>query len=454
MAAGPRDRRTTVKERVNPSFPVQPLNFNVQFAFDAQHEFPSVDLYWDDPALLPNNNDFEILGVNIYRSFDSEFGPFDRLNINPIGATYYRDETTQQAVVGEDVSGSFLSRGDEADNWTFKTANFPIIKPGFPRTFADSPDDVIVTIDGQQVRPAKVYGETGEVVLQTAHTIDPRTNERFEPVLPFPDSTITVDYTYNSNRLQFDLFKRAFWRVTTVGIDSWDGDTKETPLQWTQSRHIHQMENLDYIWREAIRRNRWMIDQGGERVKVFIHKYQGVPCGCRNQYNDPHPRNDCPSCFGTGILGGYEGPYEILLAPPDTERQIRQTDRGRYEEMRYDVWTGPRPLLSQRDFFVKLNGDRYSVGPVRLPTNRGNVLQQHFTVNLLDKHDIRYQVPVTGTDTLAFPETRPWLWDDADDAVRYPMITDKTGDDCTDEPPDGIEERGRTPVYENINYGP
>lgn len=450
MAAGPRDRRTTVKERQNPSFPVQPLNFNVQYAFGTDEV--AVDLYWDDPTLLPNNTGFEILGINIYRSLDSEFGPFFRLNVNPIGATYYRDETTQVTVIDEDVSGSFTSRGDEADNWIFKTANFPIVRQGNSRIIANRPEDVLITIDGVDVLPAKVWGETGEVQLQTAYRDDVRTNERLEPILPFPTSTVTATYTYNSNLLQTNLFKRAFWRITTVGVDKWDGQTKETPLEWTESRHIHQNENLDYIWREAIRRNRWIIDQGGERVKVFIHKHQGVPCGCRLRYNDPMPRNNCPSCFGTGFLGGYEGPYELLVAPPDVERVIRQTERGRHEQQMYEGWTGPRPLLAQRDFIVKLNGDRYSIGPVRLPTNRGAVLQQHFSLNLLDKRDIRYQVPVTGTDSLAFPETRPWLWDDADDAVRYPQITDKVGDDCEDDVSDDIEERGRTPVWENITY--
>jgi hypothetical protein len=55
-------------------------------------------------------------------------------------------------------------------------------------------------------------------------------------------------------------------------------------------------------------------------------------------------------------------------------------------------------------------------------------------------------VPILGTDSLAFPETRTADWDDDPDELRYPQITDKEG------APDGIEERGRTPVWENINY--
>ena len=205
------------------------------------------------------------------------------------------------------------------------------------------------------------------------------------------------------------------------------------------------MENLDYIWREAIRRNKWILFQGGERVKVFVRKYVGVECDCIDS-DLGHARNNCSVCFGTAVRGGFEGPYEIIVAPPDVERALRQTPDGIKQEMVYEVWTGPSPLLSQRDFLVKLNGDRYSIGPVRMPTNRGNVLQQHFSIGLLDSNDIRYKVPVTGTESLAYPETRIRDFDEDPDAVKYPQITEK----C--EIPDEREERGRTPTHTNITY--
>lgn len=866
-----KDRKTKTKERQNPSFPNPPLNANVQWSFSSGED--AVDLYWEDPSLLPNNNDYDILGVNVYRAFDSEYGPYHRLNDNPIGALFYRDQTTLLNVEEEDVSGRFLSANDETGEWTFRTQNYPIHKPSDPKTYANSSMDVVVYIDGKQVRPARVIGETGEVVLQTKPTYNAATNERIDAVLPRPDSEVTCSYSYRVNNVDHGLYKRVFYRVTTVGYSSWDGLLKETPLNWTEALHIHQMENLDYIWEEAIRRNRWILDQGGERVKVFIHKNRGIPCGCHRRYSDPHPYNDChtcfppgtlvraergyvpieeirigekvltqdgtfrevlatmknpfsgdlvelrssvsaskilttpshpfltldgfhdgregrcgpgenctkyirngdglsgsydinkvPSgkywarcqmrsvrggdrralgthptkeearaaidsyrnlyqpghtliwkgagelededwlvskwpfleesldvlevpdayvgspgrrgpksyqvtseflwvvglylaegsagtrsihfslhrketefqerlfkffsemgfdpklyttsdngvdvtihsstlaewwpvwlgkscyekaipeelmrlppkqqqyilngiydgdgwknglevtqtseilalqiseilhrlgkqpllrqqhsyipiegtgnmrataytvsweaddfhhtnrkgrwafrsgesegllarvsevdrvsydgpvynltvegnhtyvvqgvvvhnCFGTGIRGGYEGPYEVLMAPPDSERRISQSERGRDDELTYDVWTGPRPLLSHRDFFVKLNGERYSIGGVRMPTNRGNVLQQHFSVNLLEDNDIRYKVPVVGTDSLAFPETRIMAWDDDPDLVRYPQVTG------TKSSPEGIQERGRTPVWENISGG-
>jgi len=420
------------------------MNVNAQWSYSAEED--AVDLYWEDPSLLPTNTGFDIIGVNIYRSFDSEYGPYHRLTDFPIGAQFYRDQTTVAVVSGEDVSSRFLSTDDESGGWVFRVENYPLIRPADSGVIANSIHDITITIDGEQVKPLRVIGETGEIYLQTQPTYDVASNERIDAILPRPDSVVLCSYSYRTNTIESALHRRTFYRITTVGYSSWDGELKETPLNWSEAAHIHQNENLDYIWEEAIRRNRWILDQGGERVKLFIHKYRGVPCGCHRRTSDPHPYNQCGVCFGTGIRGGYEGPYEILLAPPNSKRSSQQSSWGREHAKNYDVWTGPRPLLSQRDFIVKLNGDRYSIGPVSVPTNRGSVLQQHFDVNLLASNDIRHEVPILGTDGLAFPETRTMDWDDEPDELRYPQITGTEGSA-------GVQESGRTAVWENISGG-
>jgi hypothetical protein len=221
------------------------------------------------------------------------------------------------------------------------------------------------------------------------------------------------------------------------------GETEllETPLEQACFTSNQELEKLDWIWKEAVRRNRWILSQGGERVKVFIRKQAGQICTCyRPDYGQPVA--DCHLCFGTSITGGFEGPYDILLAPPDAEKKIAQQNVGRTVEESYEVWTGPSPLLSQRDFIVKLNGDRYSIGPVRMPTNRGMVLQQHFNVGHLDEKDIRYRVlmddPSRGTSGRVQPGTPP--------NNRPAGPTDKPNI------PDEREIRGRALVWENITW--
>jgi hypothetical protein len=438
-----KDRKTTLKERQNPTHPLPPLNLDVLYAFDSK--LNAFDIRWDDPNALAGNAQWHILGVNLYRSHDSEFGPYHRINDVPLGAGFYRDQTTNEEVLDEDVTEQFLARGENstAGRWVFRVSNYPIVKPVSEAVAADHPLDVIVKIDGKEVIPAAVYGSIGEVELRIDKTYDMGTNSLIDPILPNPESMVTCSYRYNINLVQNELDRKIFYRATSVGYREWDGELRETPLEWTESKTIHHIENMDYIWREAIRRNSWILDQGGERVFLFIRKWSGDTCQECWDHDYKHPRNSCLVCYGTGIEGGYEGPFEIRIAPQDGEKRIGFDQYGFSIENVYEVWTGPSPMLSQRDFIVKQNNDRYSLGPIRMPTNRGNVLQQHFQIDILEENDIRYKVPLNLGEN-AFPETRVRTWDDEEGKVSSPQITDK------ETVPDGLQERGRTATYDNI----
>jgi hypothetical protein len=143
------------------------------------------------------------------------------------------------------------------------------------------------------------------------------------------------------------------------------------------------------------------------------------------------------------VIGGYSGAYDIIIAPDDAEKSIRQSDRGRSLTQSYDTWTSPTPLLSQRDFIVKLNGDRYGIGPVRMPTNRGMQLQQHFMVSHLDEQDIRYKVPIPDSQFMESPQTRHIV---SGTGSSTPMMTEKATI------PDEREIRSSSITGENVNY--
>jgi hypothetical protein len=111
-------------------------------------------------------------------------------------------------------------------------------------------------------------------------------------------------------------------------------------------------------------------------------------------------------------------------------------------EHTYEVFTGPQPLLSQRDFILKENGDRYSIGPVRMPSSRGNVLQQHFTLGSLDDADIRYQVPIKSPTQFQAVQFVP---QDPGNTARHDLDEKRNI-------PDDRELKGRTPAWRNTVY--
>jgi hypothetical protein len=202
------------------------------------------------------------------------------------------------------------------------------------------------------------------------------------------------------------------------------------------------MERIDYIWAEAIRRNRWILEQAGERVKVFIRKWAGERCPCFDeQYGQG--KNDCSLCYGTGITSGFEGPYPIIIAPPEAEKTVQLLDMGLHVNYDWNSWASPYPLLNDRDFIVRQNNDRFSIAHVNSQGARGAIFQQHFMLAPLDQQDIRYRVPINGGLTV------PAAWN----AYRTGKPTDASPT-IPDKPeiPEQYQLKGRTVSFENIVY--
>jgi hypothetical protein len=378
-----------------------------------------LDLRWDCPATLAGNSLYTVVGVNIYRSDVSDRGPYFRLNQIPIGGTFYRDLTYNERIVREVVlwDEDWISRGDAANNrrWQFRTKQ-PIVKrecqtPHGKPVAADQPTDVTVYIDGIECPVEAVLGPACEITLVNMATIDVARQRRDAPLLPNENSVVEVTYHTSRNFVRSGLESVLYYRLTTVIVDpTTPSGYRETPLAYTPAAISAETETLDYIWREAVRRNQWILQQGGERVKFFIRRRAGIPC---THGMDPRtvefggqPSNRCEYCYGTGYIGGYEGPFDGIIAPDDAERKVTQTSQGRTREHTQEVWTGRSPVLTMRDFIVKQTNERYSIGPVRRPTNRGTLLQQHFTTGALDEGDIRYRVPINAVETYPWPQNR------------------------------------------------
>lgn len=435
-----------------------------------------LDLRWEDPSTLAENTAFIILGVNIYRSDVSDRGPYHRVNPYPVGGSFYRDRSDNIFIDREVVSWESWANPSVAPThpkWVLQT-RFPIVKREvhglFDRpTNANAPTDVKLHIDGELVPVESVFGPTGEVKLIDKGRISNVDDKTIPAVLPTEDSEVLVSYYTNRNHIRSGLDAKIYYRLATVGIHPDNPDVViETPLENCPPLANVAIEQLDYIWKEAIRRNNWILEQGGERVKVFVRKQSGPRCFCgrdaRQVEYSAQPDNSCKYCYGTGFLGGYEGPYEVIIAPDDAERRISQGPTGRHMHHNYEVFMGPSPLLTQRDFIVKQTNERYSVGAVRRPTNRGAILQQHFTIAYIDSADIRSKVPISVSD-LTFPETRTghhigpagnessW-WASDGSGAQYPVGPNSTSPMTTEKSniPDERQKRGRTPAWENIEY--
>jgi hypothetical protein len=171
---------------------------------------------------------------------------------------------------------------------------------------------------------------------------------------------------------------------------------------------ILQPEKMTYVLEECVRRNSWLLDQGGERVLLYLKKKAGQKCHCtfRDMKERTHkqPDQDCVTCFGSGFVGGFDGPFPIIIGPLTTEQRIQQTDRGLRLNYQIETWMGPTPVVSQRDMIIRRNGDRCLVGPLTPVEGPGGVkVQQHFVIEILDGTDIRYKFGVVLPDQKTQP---------------------------------------------------
>jgi len=268
-----------------------------------------IDIRWDNPSIYAENNGLQVLGVNIYRAYDSPEATYTQLNTSPVGALYYRDQTKEVLVSSEDpvAGGRFIAGTNATGDWIIHTYNKPIIIPSTNGEIAQHPKHVVVrvkptAIDSFQTVPAwRVVGETGEVYLINRKVYNHATNRCDDPILPIlsQGGAVTVSYTYINGWIQTDINRKIYYKATTVALDPETNKIIETPMNQVEAVSLYDMERIDWIWAEAIRRNRWILEQAGERVKVFIRKWAGERCPCWDeQYKQA--KNDDPLCFPAG----------------------------------------------------------------------------------------------------------------------------------------------------------
>jgi len=277
---------------------------------------------------------------------------------------------------------------DVRGNYSIQVRHTPIATSRTEKLYTDQLFDVEVFIDGKKAAIKSVDGLKGVIILDTERQYDQTLQTWYEPPLPSVQSLVTVTYQYNVNSIKMNLSKLPFYKVVAVLSDN-----SETRLEWCPSITL-QSDKLDYMYLEAIRRNSWLLDQAGERVLLFIRKTTGEKCKCykRNERTHGQPQvGSCKICWGTGFVGGYEGPYEIRISPFQSEQRISMQERGMKLENIESTWTSISPIITQRDFIARRNSQMYAIGPISTPQVRGIATQQHFSVEHIDSTDIRYE---------------------------------------------------------------
>jgi len=266
------------------------------------------DIRWDNPKIIPQNSGLNIVGCNVYRATDSPYGPYQLVNDTPVTVPFFRDQTIEQQVTNENATATLKYNIEPDKRWLIYSRYRPIVIPGTNGQTSLRVQDIKVEIDDGdgtflEIPAFSVNGVNGEIELISYPIYNEMVQQILPPRLPVPpNGRVRISYRYLAHSVLNALNQRIYYKVTTVAINPTSPSSFiETPLEEISARSGFDIEMIDYIWREAINRNRWILDQGGERVKVFIRKWMGIKCD-NYQFNYGQSHNDCPTCFVPGTL--------------------------------------------------------------------------------------------------------------------------------------------------------
>lgn len=157
----------------------------------------------------------------------------------------------------------------------------------------------------------------------------------------------------------------------------------------------------DYLhWREITRR----LDLG-------FRKYQGIPghllrrkttgprcTECLDEVMDAEAKSDCPTCYGTGYLGGYHPPMPLLgdweSAPP-SGYNMSVTENGPAEMHKAKLRAMANPSCEFKDIWVDASCNyRYEIQKIDLDEFRGVPTAQILDVSKLPASHAVYRFPI------------------------------------------------------------
>jgi hypothetical protein len=351
----------------------------------------SRDLWW--PV---NEDDGAVLGYNVYRAFDAPTN-WQKLNDVPLPVRYYRDQTTILKTTYDVQPQDWITKG-ELGNYIIHIPEIPYAKvmKGRP-VVSNSPQDVAVVINGTQYRPSIVNALDQTIWLQVDNTLPVGGYVSDYQALPIPalsDPTTTVQIIYFRLANFVDIFTnmvRTFY--TVIPVDAEGNETHAPGVGGTAIVDTYQVDTMDYMQAEMVRRNQWLFEQVGEPAWLMFRKIRGKICGC-TRTGLGEPRTVCPACYETGIVGGYYGPYAFLYIDPD-QAVTRELQEGGIKVRRESrSYLGPSPVVQDGDLIIRRNGERLVINGVTYKMPRGVLLQQEYTSSLLPGGDTRYIIPV------------------------------------------------------------
>lgn len=349
----------------------------------------SHDLWWADSKAATK-------GYNIYRAHEAPTN-WVKLNKSPWLGHFYRDMTTLEQVQYTVNPDEFIEKG-EVGQWVIRLRETPYTTAVRGAVhISNSPDDVTVICDGVAFRPTSVNAFDRTVTMLVDNTLKPGgavsdtalVNDGNVSIANY-NSVQTWQVVYNKLTNFVDIyanFARTYYTVVPVNDK---GEMHKPGANGSEVKNTQEVDNIDWTYEEMVRRNEWLFHTTGEPALIMFRMWRGEKCGC--VFGSEQPKHGCPSCFETGYVGGYIGPFDFLYVPPDSALS-RVLDEGGIKTTRSSrSYMTRTPIIQNGDLILRANGDIMTVTDVVYKMPRGIIVQQDFTTELLPPGDTRYLI--------------------------------------------------------------
>lgn len=199
-----------------------------------------------------------------------------------------------------------------------------------------------------------------------------------------------------TNRFEdFDISRNpnvANWYKVSAVYES-DGDFIEGALSRPTCFQVH---NTDRWFFKMNERSLWILKNTGMLFDLYTRKNDGEHCTqCYDEIRGRAGTQDCPVCYGTGYVGGYDPAFQLYVRLKPVETSMGISTQMLVQDNSPGAWTISNTKIMNRDILISPTGTIYQVTASMINQAGGYLFHQELKLKAFDMKDPIYNMKRT-----------------------------------------------------------
>lgn len=248
----------------------------------------------------------------------------------------------------------------------------------------------------QGIKISFMKNEKGSIVTWNQVTSDQVTDIKYN--IYYSTSVNGIFYKLNKQPLDINWFEHKFrdrmpttqrwYKVSTVYDDN--GEWVEGALS---NAVTYQATNTNRWFIKVNERNMWILKNTGTLFDLYTRKTEGDKCPkCYDSQGGRAGNSQCKTCFGTGIVGGYEPKLQLYIREKPAMNTLEFTNQGVMHNNTPGAWTISQTHIKPRDILINPQGIMYIVVNSHINHAGGFYFHQELQIKELDQYNPIYNI--------------------------------------------------------------